>query len=940
MAKAVNSRFGRVLGVSFLLTTGAWHAAAIAQTTAASPTSTDQTTVEQTSIDAPVDAAGSEEIVVTGFRRSLQLANEKKRSADVVSDGISAEDIGKFPDQNLAESLQRITGVQITRSRGEGSSVSIRGLAPDFARTQYNGRTLGSGGSRSFDFTALSAEFVSAVEVAKSPSADMIEGGLAGTINVRTARPLDIGKSSFNGTVEGVYEDNPKKLSPRVAGLANYVNSSKTFGINVGVAYEQRKYLAVSYEGYGAETGVEAQRNPPIDYNRDGDFGDTYTFNHAQAYQAFPGSRKRFSVVGAVQYKPTDNVNVFADYFHSDFRDKGRWYENATRFTNIAPALPGQLYGVTASTIDTTLVPQLLSGSQGFVTAMTATGLDHRASTFSQDSRKILNSYAGGFDVTDGNMKVSGQASYFKSTTRSLNNGFATISRAIGTIRHPDGLGSPPQVTYGAGYDPLDPSTFFLLSQDFFGGRNSDRNYEGRLDAEYTIEDGFLKSLKAGLYYGDRRNTSVDTRSSANAATLARLSGGKLVFAPGVEGAVGAVRATNILKPISFDTKIPYYPASYLVTDLDAYYGIIPYATVIGAVPPRDVSGSGYDVGEQTMAAYVQAGFGSADGRLGGNLGVRFVNTQTVSNGLVPDLNGIIIEPGGVFTTVPTGVPTKVKGDYDYFLPSLNVKYELANDLLVRGALARVLGRPGLGSLSAGTSVNANVRSINSGNPSLQPYLSDQADLSLEYYLPKQGLLSAAVFYKHLTNYIINGQVTQTLTAQLRGGGTQTLVFRRNQPLNLASADIKGAEVAAQIPLAYLGGTFDGFGVFGSFTYIDAPKIPQFQGGPNIPLNGVSKYNYNVGGYFEKYGIGLRGSYTYRSEYSSGDGNYFGDGTFVPAYGQLDGSVSYQLTPAISLSADVTNLLDALQKTENSFGLARIQSQIGRRITAGVHFRF
>lgn len=311
-----------------------------------------------------------------------------------------------------------------------------------------------------------------------------------------------------------------------------------------------------------------------------------------------------------------------------------------------------------------------------------------------------------------------------------------------------------------------------------------------------------------------------------------------------------------------------------------------------------------------------------------------------MSNGLVPDLNGIIIEPGGVFTTVPTGVPTKVKGDYEYFLPSFNVKYELTDALLARGALARVVGRPGLGSLSAGTSVNANVRSINSGNPGLQPYLSDQADLSLEYYLPKQGLLSAAVFYKHLTNYIIDGQVTQTLTAQLRGGGTQTIVFRRNQPLNLSSADIKGAEVAAQIPLAYLGGTFDGLGVFGSFTYIDAPKVPQFQGGPNVPLNDVSKYNYNVGGYFEKYGIGLRGSYTYRSRFTGGDANYFGDGAFTPAYGQLDASASYQITPAMSLSADVTNLLDAVQQTKNNFGLTRIYSQIGRRITAGVHVRF
>jgi iron complex outermembrane receptor protein len=235
--------------------------------------------------DVPPASPGAEqegqEIVVTGFRRSLQAANARKRDADIVSDGISAEDIGKFPDQNLAESLQRITGVQITRSRGEGSSVSIRGLSPEFSRVQFNGRTLGSGGGRSFDFTSLSAEFVSSVEVQKSPTADMIEGGLSGTVNISTPKALQIGKTRFNGTIEGVYEENAKKLSPRLSGLFNYVNPSETFGFNVGVAYEQRKYLQVQYQGYGAETGVESTRTPPIDYNRDGDFNDTYTFNHA-----------------------------------------------------------------------------------------------------------------------------------------------------------------------------------------------------------------------------------------------------------------------------------------------------------------------------------------------------------------------------------------------------------------------------------------------------------------------------------------------------------------------------------------------------------------------------------------------------------------------------------------------------------------------------------
>jgi iron complex outermembrane receptor protein len=887
----------------------------------------------------PAAEQDGQEIVVTGFRRSLQAANARKRDADIVSDGISAEDIGKFPDQNLAESLQRITGVQITRSRGEGSSVSIRGLSPEFSRVQFNGRTLGSGGGRSFDFTSLSAEFVSSVEVQKSPTADMIEGGLSGTVNISTPKALQVGKTRFNGTVEGVYEENAKKLSPRLSGLFNYVNPSETFGFNVGVAYEQRKYLQVQYQGYGAETGVESTRTPPIDYNRDGDFNDTYTFNHAQAYQAYPGTRTRFSIISNAQLKPKDNIELSLDYFHSDFKESNLWYENATRFTNIAPAIPGQPYGVTASTIDTGLAPQLLNGSAGFLTSVSATGLDHRASTFSQNNRKIINSGSLSGKITDDHMEVSGQASYSKATTNGLNNGFATISRATGTITHPDGIGAPPKVEYGGGYNPLDPSTFYLLTQDFFGGSNSDELWEGRLDATYSFDNGILKSLKGGLYFADRNNSAYDVRSSLNATQLNALSGGKLQFFPGWEGASGAVSARDILKPVSFGKSIPYYPSSYLVTDLDAYYGLISPAAIAAAAPPQVVRGSGFDVTERTMAAYVQAAFRGAQDRLSGNIGVRFVNTQTISSGLVPDLNGIIIEPGGVFTTIPDAAQASIKGDYHYFLPSMNVKYELSRDLVLRAAAARVLGRPGLGQLSAGTTVDANVRRINSGNPSLKPYLSDQLDLSLEYYLPKQGLLSAAVFYKHLTNYIVNGQVAETRTVQLRGGGTQTLEFRRNQPVNFASADIKGAEVAAQIPLTYLGDALDGFGLLGSFTYLDAPKVPLFQGGPNATLDGVSKINYNAGAYFEKGGFGLRGSYTYRSSYSNGSG-IFGDGDVTPAYGQLDGSVSYQITKAVSVNADVSNLLNAAQKTQNGFGLLDTYNLIGRRITAGVHVSF
>ncbi|WP_394664305.1 TonB-dependent receptor domain-containing protein [uncultured Sphingomonas sp.] len=289
--------------------------------------------------------------------------------------------------------------------------------------------------------------------------------------------------------------------------------------------------------------------------------------------------------------------------------------------------------------------------------------------------------------------------------------------------------------------------------------------------------------------------------------------------------------------------------------------------------------------------------------------------------------------------TVPAAGQTSLKAKYSSFLPSLNIRYNLTPELVIRGAAARVIGRPGLGQLNAGTSVDANIRSISSGNPALRPYKSDQLDLSLEYYFARGGLLSVAGFYKHLTDYIVSGQTTETHTVTYRSGGSATLEFRRNQPLNLLSGDVKGLEVAAQLPLSYVTGTLDGFGLFGNYTYIDAPSIPRTQGGQAFPLDGVARHNYNVGAYFEKYGVGVRGSYSYRGRYSNGGGT-FGDGNFVQPYGQLDGSISYKLTENVDLSADVTNLLNEKSYQDNSFGLLSYSGFTGRRFTGGVRMRF
>ena len=915
-----------------------WSQTALAQDATGAPDAANSPPVVQADL-----ATGTEDIVVTGFRRSLDNAANIKRRSDVVSDTISAEDIGQFPDLNLAESLQRITGVQITRSAGEGSSVSIRGLPSEFTRVQYNGRTLGSGGTRSFDFTAFSALFTSAVEVKKSPSADMLDGGLSGTVDVRSARPLDIKKTTLTASAESVYEPNRGSVTPRVAVLGNWVNASGTFGVNAGLAFERRQFRTKQVTTYGAETSREAPlfnaagvaiaggKSPPVDYNLDGDTNDTYSFTHGGDYSVLDARRDRLTAIGGYQWKPADNLELYGDVFYSELSNTSTTDRAQTRFTDISPMLAGGNYGVRGSTIVSDYNSQLPAATGGFLTRLDADGISLQAISRGEESKIDLFSIAQGFKWKSDRLSISGEGSYFKAQNTTRTFGLAGQARASAEVSYPDGIGQAPQVTFNRGFDQLDGNNFYLTNEDIQAFTRNDRNYEGRLDVGYAFDTGFLRKLSVGGYYNDRRFTNTSAFKVLTADQLSALSNGSLVVTPGIEGS-GGIAAGSFLREMNLSgiTNAP----RLLVVDQAKFGQSLSRQTYFDDQEIVVQPGSGFDVGEKSFAFYGRADVATADDRVSANIGLRYVKTRTTSQGLSPDLNGLIVEADRVTTTVPTADAILAKSSYGAWLPSLNVRYNVTDQFVARFAAARVIGRPGLGDLSAGTNVDANVRSINSGNPSLSPYTSDQLDLSLEYYLPRGGLLSLAGFYKHLSNYILSGQTSQLLTVQYRTGGTASLEFRRNQPLNLASGDIKGVEVAAQLPLEYINSSLDWAGVFGSYTFIDAPKFPRTQGGPAFPLDGVARKNFNVGAYVQKWGAGLRGSYTYRGRFSSGGGT-FGDGSFTRAYGQFDGSADYKISERLSATVDVTNLFDQKSFQENSFGLLVTEAFTGRRFTAG-----
>ena len=681
---------------------------------------------------------------------------------------------------------------------------------------------------------------------------------------------------------------------------------------------------------------ITGGKSPAVDYNRDGDFNDTYSFTHGSDFWTSDVRRDRVTGILGYQLKPVDGLELYGDAFYSRLKTKSGIQRAQTRFTDLAPGTPGGLYGVRASTITTDYNDLLPTGSQGFLTSIDVDGLSNQAIARIEEREIEVKSFAQGAKWTSGDFTLEAEGSYFKSNNGNKTIGLNTQARASALLNFVDGINALPTITFNRGYDQLNPRNFYLTNEDLQQNRGTDRNYEGRVDATYKTGDGFLRALKAGSFYSNRHFRNVSAQGVLNAAALAALSNGRLTVTPGIEGS-GGILAADFLKEGDFKglTNTP----QLLVIDLDKFSSIIPKRAFFSDQIVPVQAGSGYDIREKTFALYGRADFTAADDRLSGNIGLRYVQTRTTSLGLIPNLDGLIVEVDKVTTTIPTAEATAVSAKYDDFLPSFNLRYNLTDAFLARFAAARVIGRPGLGSLNAGTSVDANVRSINSGNPSLKPFRSDQLDLSLEYYLPGGGLLSLAGFYKHLTDYILSGQTLDTRTVTLRAGGTASLEFRRNQPLNLANGDVKGVEVAAQLPFSYLSSALNGLGFFGSYTYIKAPSFPRTQGGVPFPLDGVAKNNFTAGGYFEKWGFGARASYTYRGRYASG-GGIFGDGNFTRAYAQLDGSLDYKINDNVSVSVDATNLLDVKTFSDNGFGLIYNENFTGRRFTGGVRVRF
>jgi len=382
------------------------------------------------------------------------------------------------------------------------------------------------------------------------------------------------------------------------------------------------------------------------------------------------------------------------------------------------------------------------------------------------------------------------------------------------------------------------------------------------------------------------------------------------------------------------------YPSSFLSADNALLFDRVSLKDILAAVPPVRSLASEYTVLERETSAYARADFAALDDRLSGNIGLRFVHTDQTSSGYAPDLSQITLSASSV-TQVPSVTPARIRRSYDDWLPSLNVRYNLTNQLVLRAAAAKVMSRPTLDTLSPSTTVNANTSTITVNNPYVDPYRANQADLSLEYYFGRGGLISAAVFYKDVKNFVVSTQYNEVLQVTRSDSGEVVPInFSVSQPDNGAGGTLKGMELDAQVPLTFLPGPLDGFGIIANFTYLDAGKVATVQGGPALALPGVSKYSYNLVGYYEKGPFSARLAYNYRSHFVNSTTSNYGDGSYGASYGQLDFSTSLDITKHVSLTVEGQNLTDATVVTTDVYGYGRGYEDVGRRFTAGVRAKF
>jgi iron complex outermembrane receptor protein len=862
---------------------------------------------------AAAEATTVGELVVTGIRASQEQSIATKRNADAVVDAITAEDVGKFPDKNVAEALQRVPGIVINREFGEGERVSVRGTAPNLTRTLLDGHGLATAdwfildqlsATRSFNYLMLPSEIIGKVNVYKSPTAALEEGGVGALIDVETRRPLDLKPLFFVGSVAAGYNERADKWNPAASGLFSWKNADSTLGVLIAGIYEKREIR---------RDGVET-----LGYFNNGTSAAPQLVPSLIGSALFQQKRERKGINGAVQWRPNDQLEVDLTGLISKF-GANNFNENYLAWGSNALGGGGTLTNVTMQG-DTAVAGRIAStpGGRGIVYDSIERFADTRARNIDLEVKYHL---ADDWDLR-------GRVGYTDAYGNTENQPFVEFG-APATFDY-DLRGGVPKVHF-LNVNPTRPQDLQFDFASLHEITSDDKETYGYFDVTHRVDWGPMHSLRFGAKITDHKR-DVDFQATTFGGFFLPLQ------ATGCGG--GVCTPANFAGPLTPNDFLDNIAApgtltSYFQVDRNKLESILfglP-ASVRARVPNYSAI---FDIEEKGYAGYVMGEFGGDGWR--GNAGVRIVETKQTSSGFVQQS---VMKPGFVSDAFGIFQPVTIDRSYTDILPSINVSFDLTEQIVLRVAAARTMARPDYTDIAPTVNLNVGSLSGSSGNPNLDPYRANQFDVSLEWYPNKDTIVAGALFYKDIESFITDKPIQQAFSVETNtpnlsrctSAATPTspnlfnCVFDINQRSNGGGGHIEGVELTVQAPI------WNGFGVQTNYTYSHAKT----QSGD--PLPGNSENTFNFTGYYENDRLQARLGYTYRSDFFI----TFDRSTPLnqKALKSLDGQVSFAVTDNFTLTFDAINITN--EKIEQFSGgtfRPRAIYDNGRQYYAGLRFKF
>ena len=897
-----------------------------------------------------------EEVIVTGIRASLQDAIEKKRNADDIRDVINAEDVGKLPDSNVAEALQRITGVQIGRSFGEGSEISVRGIAAN--RIELNGQTqVGTGASRSVTtFSSLPAEMFSSLEVIKTPTADEVEGGLGAIIRLNTRKPLEGGDNLYlNGKIETLYSDRSGENAPGgsiYAKNAWTLDSGGRFGATLNITRNERKARQdfMRLKGWAPQnTGFDLDGNGVVENMvEDPDSGQILALNDAAftplqtAFAANLQNRTNDAIRTTLQYQSEDGSDWTLDASLAKAVREDQRYQHTTAIN--ARTISRDFRDVTYTANQTAIaatVGNWIPNPNNAGRADRGTGLNIQASRAPYEGNTTTFALTNERMLSD-RLMMTAQAAYGKGDQMN-DQIYATVVwgqfNTLPFIQYDFGAGTDLPNVVGheranvlsddTRQDLLDPTHMKLngiLYQDQHE-QNVDKAF--RLDFDLDVEIGNINQVEFGARIANRtgerfRNRGKDNQNVAADGTLAGLKfpaleefiGGRMIVMPYGEDMFDGASGDFLRDYVAID-------AGWMMTMGDEMQ------TIGGTTKARDNTW-GFETEEDTQAIYAMANFegvgsgGIFDGlSYSGNFGARYVRTDQWAFAYE-------LQPDGSFK------PVEEEASYNNFLPSVNVALALSDDVLLRVAAGKAMARAAMRDIAPMTTLYFFTQSGNIGNKDLVPEKVTQFDISLEYYIPDGGLISAAFFTKSYKDAIEDGFIQRCIPArdpsegiEVRDDGTFcsdesnfTIISDATAPdfgvgshiyynlatkVNAGNSRLKGFELAYDRPLDFLPYPLSNMGVNLNYTYTDSSLLQLTRTGYPVGLQDFSENSYNSIVYYEDDKFSARLAYNYRDDYYD-NLTQANAAQFQKPYASLDGKVTYKINKKWDISLQAQNI--------------------------------